>query len=120
MSEPTLGRGIADVWIVWAQEHDRSGDPEFLAAYDGKHASEQAGALVEIIEKAGCHRKVSATAVPLWPILFGDTEHGQDFGWSNHCSIWKRKQGQAYPRTCERCGLGPCPFFNSDGTKKPV
>lgn len=24
----------------------------------------------------------------------------------------------AYPKTCERCGLGPCPFFNNDGSAK--
>jgi len=119
MSEPTLGSGIADVWVVWAQEHDRSGDPEFLAAYDGKRAEQQAKALVGMIEKAGCHRKVSATAVPLWPLI-GDTEQAKTSAGPINCSIWKRKQGQAYPRTCERCGLGPCPFFNSDGTKKPV
>lgn len=26
-------------------------------------------------------------------------------------------QNQAYPRTCERCGLGPCPFFDNDGNR---
>jgi len=69
MSEAMLGRGIADVWIVWSQEYDRSDDPQFLAAYDGKHAQEQAGALVAIIKKAGTYCHVSASAVPLWPIV---------------------------------------------------
>lgn len=35
-----------------------------------------------------------------------------------NCSIRLRHQGRVYPRTCERCGLGPCPFFHKDGTKK--
>jgi hypothetical protein len=35
-----------------------------------------------------------------------------------NCSIRLRHQGKLYPRTCERCGLGPCPFFHKDGTAK--
>ena len=35
-----------------------------------------------------------------------------------NCSIQMRFQNKTYPRTCERCGLGPCPFFNSNGTPK--
>lgn len=69
MSEPTLGEGIRNIWIVWAQEHDRIGKPDFLAAYDGEHAQEQAEALVAIIKKAGTYRDVSATVVPLWPLI---------------------------------------------------
>src|SRR5260370_5450107 len=36
-----------------------------------------------------------------------------------NCSIRLRFHNEAYPRTCARCGLGPCPFFNNDGTAKP-
>jgi hypothetical protein len=35
-----------------------------------------------------------------------------------NCSIRRRFQNEPNPRTCERCGLGPCPFFNNDGTSK--
>lgn len=35
-----------------------------------------------------------------------------------NCSTWLRFQGKAYPRTCERCRLGPCPFFHDDGRNK--
>lgn len=35
-----------------------------------------------------------------------------------NCSIRKRCQGEAYPRTCERCSLGPCPFFHGNGEAK--
>lgn len=34
-----------------------------------------------------------------------------------NCTHVLRKQGVGYPRTCNRCGLGPCPFFNNDGTE---
>lgn len=33
-----------------------------------------------------------------------------------NCNTRLHFQHQPYPRTCERCGLGPCPFFNPDGT----
>lgn len=32
-----------------------------------------------------------------------------------NCSTRLRHQGLAYPRTCTRCGIGPCPFFSDDG-----
>lgn len=31
-----------------------------------------------------------------------------------NCTRVLRSQGLAYPRTCQRCGLGPCPF-NAEG-----
>lgn len=46
-------------------------------------------------------------------------EHASTSPGPVNCSTRKRHQGEIYPRTCERCGLGPCPFFNDDGTKKP-
>lgn len=36
-----------------------------------------------------------------------------------NCTHVLRRQGKAYPRTCQRCGLGPCPFYNQDGSEKP-
>jgi len=36
-----------------------------------------------------------------------------------NCTHVLRRDGNAYPRTCARCGLGPCPFYNKDGTVKP-
>lgn len=27
-----------------------------------------------------------------------------------NCTYIIAAQGKAYPRTCQRCGLGPCPF----------
>lgn len=35
-----------------------------------------------------------------------------------NCNMVKRREGKAYPRTCERCGLGPCPFYHVDGKAK--
>ena len=35
-----------------------------------------------------------------------------------NCSTRLRLQNKAYPRTCARCGLGPCPFFHDDGMPK--
>lgn len=32
-----------------------------------------------------------------------------------NCNAVLQAQGNAHPRTCERCGLGPCPFFDKDG-----
>lgn len=32
-----------------------------------------------------------------------------------NCQSRLRFQGESYPLTCERCGLGPCPFFDQDG-----
>lgn len=33
-----------------------------------------------------------------------------------NCNVVKRRQGGQYPRTCERCKLGPCPFYErTDG-----
>jgi hypothetical protein len=29
-----------------------------------------------------------------------------------NCQIRLRFQNKSYPRTCERCGFGPCPFFD--------
>lgn len=34
---------------------------------------------------------------------------GQGRGTIN-CTYTLAAQGKAYPRTCDRCGLGPCPF----------
>ena len=28
-----------------------------------------------------------------------------------NCTHVLRREGKAYPRTCARCGLGPCPFY---------
>lgn len=44
-------------------------------------------------------------------------------GWSDartspgpvNCNVVRQAKGLAYPRTCERCGLGPCPFFDKNG-----
>lgn len=33
-----------------------------------------------------------------------------------NCNTRLRFQNKAMPRTCARCGLGPCPFFTKDGT----
>lgn len=33
-----------------------------------------------------------------------------------NCTHVLRREGKAYPRTC---ALGPCPFYNNDGTEKP-
>jgi hypothetical protein len=33
-----------------------------------------------------------------------------------NCQHVLRREGKPYPRTCERCRLGPCPFYNRDGT----
>lgn len=35
-----------------------------------------------------------------------------------NCNIRIQHSGEnkACPRACERCGLGPCPFWNKDGT----
>lgn len=46
-------------------------------------------------------------------------EHASTSPGPVNCNVRKRHQGEAYPRTCERCGLGPCPFFNDNGAKKP-
>ena len=35
-----------------------------------------------------------------------------------NCTHVLRREGKAYPRTCERCRLGPCPFYNNDGSVK--
>lgn len=32
-----------------------------------------------------------------------------------NCNTVLRAQGKPMPRTCERCGLGPCPFFDESG-----
>jgi hypothetical protein len=57
------------VWIVFADEYDHSGEPEFLAAYDGDFAEEIASSLVAMIKAAGCNRNVRAVSVPLWPLV---------------------------------------------------
>lgn len=64
-----LGEGAGDVWVVFATEHDHSGEPEFLAAYDGEDGAQAAAALVSSIKKAGCSRNVIQAKVPLWPML---------------------------------------------------
>jgi hypothetical protein len=56
------------VWIVFAQEGEHGGGPVFLAAYDGPEADQQAAALVEVINRAGCYREVVMVSVPLWPL----------------------------------------------------
>jgi hypothetical protein len=35
-----------------------------------------------------------------------------------NCTHVLRRTGKPYPRTCERCRLGPCPFYNNDGSAK--
>jgi hypothetical protein len=37
-----------------------------------------------------------------------------------NCTHVLRAEGKAYPRTCQRCGLGPCPFYEKNGTPKNV
>lgn len=32
-----------------------------------------------------------------------------------NCTTRLRLQNKPYPRTCERCCLGPCPFFDNEG-----
>lgn len=64
-----IGEGVGAIWIVFAIEHDHSGPPEFLAAYDGERAKECAIALVNVIKRAGCYREVLPTLVPLWPAI---------------------------------------------------
>lgn len=32
-----------------------------------------------------------------------------------NCTHVLRRDGKPYPRTCERCHLGPCPFYRIDG-----
>lgn len=46
------------------------------------------------------------------------TSHASTSPGPVNCQIRKRFQKEAYPRTCERCGLGPCPFFHTDGRSK--
>src|SRR5690606_34820630 len=46
------------------------------------------------------------------------TDHASTSPGPVNCQIRKRFQKEAYPRTCERCGLGPCPFFHNDGRSK--
>ena len=46
------------------------------------------------------------------------TDHASTSPGPVNCQIRKRFQKEAYPRTCERCGLGPCPFFHDDGRSK--
>ena len=46
------------------------------------------------------------------------TDHASTSPGPVNCNIRRRLQGEGYPRTCERCGLGPCPFFDNDGRSK--
>lgn len=46
------------------------------------------------------------------------TSHASTSPGPVNCNIRLHYQGSMYPRTCERCGLGPCPFFNQDGSKR--
>lgn len=34
-----------------------------------------------------------------------------------NCTHVLRREGRSYPRTCERCGLGPCPFYDKQGAR---
>ncbi|OWV62541.1 hypothetical protein ATY75_12000 [Rhizobium sp. N122] len=47
------------------------------------------------------------------------TKHASTSPGPVNCSTRLRFQNQRYPRTCARCGLGPCPFFLDDGSAKP-
>lgn len=64
-----IGEGVGAIWVVFAIEHDYSGPPEFLAAYDGDDADRSASALVAVIKRAGCYRDVMMARVPLWPLI---------------------------------------------------
>lgn len=62
--------GIGTIWIVWRDEHPPDGGkPEFLAAYDGIHAEEQAFALVQLIKRCCPSGQVVASPVQLWPLV---------------------------------------------------
>lgn len=69
---PGIGQGLRLVWVVLAQEHDHSGPPQLLAAYDGEYAESSAIALVELIKRAGSSLNIVHAPVPLWPLLVGD------------------------------------------------
>ena len=43
------------------------------------------------------------------------TDHASTSPGPVNCQVRLRAQGMPYPRTCERCGLGRCPFFGPDG-----
>jgi hypothetical protein len=43
------------------------------------------------------------------------TDHASTAPGPVNCNTILRNQGHAYPRTCERCKLGPCPFYDADG-----
>src|SRR5258708_484556 len=49
------------------------------------------------------------------PAAVAPMNHARTSPGPGNCSTWKRFHNEASPRTCERCGLGPCPFFNNDG-----
>lgn len=73
MTGVEIGVGIMDIWVVYAQQRDHSGDPEMLAAYDGPNADRSAAALVELINRAGTFRNIVLARVPLWPLLKEDS-----------------------------------------------
>lgn len=63
---------------------------------------------------------VAAMALAFLVEVCGDdgTKHATTSPGPINCNVRKFHQGSLHPRTCERCGLGPCPFFNEDGSAK--
>lgn len=45
-------------------------------------------------------------------------DHASESPGPVNCNIRLRYQNESYPRTCRRCGVSSCPFFNADGTPK--
>ena len=84
-------------------------DPERVALWL-KHAD----AALAAIEAAGFELRRKDVAY----VTGKPTDHASTSPGPVNCNIRRRLQGEGYPRTCERCGLGPCPFFDNDGRSK--
>lgn len=56
------------------------------------------------------------TGVDQVPPLPPETSHAATSPGPINCSRRLSFQGRASPRHCDRCGLGPCPFFRADGS----
>ena len=86
------------------------GDAETATDCYGKAAN----AALAAIEAAGFELRRKDVAY----VTGKPTDHASTSPGPVNCNIRRRLQGEGYPRTCERCGLGPCPFFDNDGRSK--
>lgn len=98
-----------DIEFTTNPHHD--GPQWFLNAWDGEKDARRSFAIEDILSPIRHADPVANTPRSV-------TDHASTSPGPINCRRRQIFQGKTYAKSCERCGLGPCPFFNEDGTTR--